>query len=101
MMKVTVTYEDNTSLTAEEVKEANKRMHGSNSNVKVEPVCNTAESYIYFGIQQAISEDQFQLFYDDGQYVYQTKIKTLRANILKEIERILNEVIIDNENKVS
>jgi len=62
MMKVTVTYEDNISLTAKDIKEANKRIHGANTTVVVEPEHKDAESYIYFGIQQLISEKQLHIF---------------------------------------
>lgn len=100
-MKVNIKYTDNYSLTPEEIIENNKSMFGQDAEVIIEPNDENPESFIYYGIQQLITEKQVHLFYDEGEYLYDEKINSLRLEILQRVEDILNRVIIDNESRIS
>ena len=100
-MKVKITYNDNQSLTVDEIIKNNKNVFGENAEVSVHPNNDAAEAQIYHGIQRLITEEQITLFFDKGKHLYQEEIPKLRQKILKELEEVLNQVIIDNEERVS
>ena len=98
MATVTLTYEDKESLTPEEIIANARQIYGSNVVVEVKPLNDTPESHIYFGIQNLITKDQVEVFFDN-KYMYETKLKELRKDVLKKMTFILNKVIIDNEER--
>jgi len=98
MARVTITYEDTHSLTPEEIIANAKQTYGKNAIVEVKPLNNTPESHIYFGIQNLITKDQAEAFFDSG-YLYSDKVKLFRKDLLKRVTFILNKVIIDNEER--
>jgi hypothetical protein len=98
-MKITVEYEDMDSLVPEEVVSTNLNYFGPGTTVKVAPTYDTANAYIYFGIQGLITQEQIELYHDAGA-MYKTKLAVLRDEILEKLEIELNRVIIDNEAKL-
>lgn len=99
-MRVRVDYVDNFSLTPEEIIEHNKYLHGDNVEVSIEPNNTTAQAYLYLGIQLLLTKDQVELFFDDKE-LYDTKIVEIRQKVMREVDRIIGNVIIDNENRLS
>lgn len=99
-MKVTLTYTDNDSLTVEEIVSQAIHTHGKNVNVQIMPESTHAHDMIYFGIQQIITHPQLSLLYDD-KLAYTASLQKLRSETLFKIQEILNQVIIDNEAKVT
>ena len=55
---------------------------------------------IYFAIQQIITHQQLSMLYDD-KLGYQSSIQNLRNETLYKITEIIDQVIIDNESKVT
>ena len=98
-MKVEITYHDNESLTVEEVVRQAIHNYGKQAVVKVMPESTIAYDYIYFGLQQLVTHEQLSIYFDKGSN-YQSEITKLRANILYKITEILDQVIIDNEDRV-
>lgn len=98
-MKVNLTYNDETSLTVEEV--VKNAQHHFGKTVKVETYADSLAPHdvLYFAIQQIITYRQLALLYD-SKYSYQKDIKVLRAEVLSKLEDILDSVIIDNESKI-
>jgi len=98
MARVTITYEDRISLTPEEIIANVKQAYGVNTQVEVRPLNDSPESYVYFGIQNIITKEQAEAFFD-SEYMYPEKLKLLRKEVLKKVTFILNKVIIDNEER--
>ncbi len=99
IMKVTITYHDNDSLTVEEVVRQATHNYGKACKVEVTPESTMAYDMIYFGLQQLTTHEQLSLLYDSGDN-YQQDIKKLRSDVLYKVEEIIDQVIIDNESRV-
>ena len=99
-MRVTITYHDNESFTIEEVVKQATHNYGKMAKVEVMPESTMAYDYIYFGLQQLVTHEQLSLLFDKGSS-YQQDIKRLRDHVLFKVTEILDQVIIDNESKVS
>jgi hypothetical protein len=99
-MKVSITYYDNDSFTVEEVVKQATHNYGKLAQVEVMPESTMAYDYIYFGLQQLVTHEQLSLIFDRGAS-YQQDIKRLRDQVLYKITEILDQVIVDNEAKVS
>jgi len=98
-MQVTIKYNDDTSLSVEEVVRQATNNYGKYAEVRVMPDSSNAHDMIYFGIQQIITHTQLSSFYGD-KLGYQKSLKTLRAETIYKITEIIDQVIIDNESKV-
>ena len=99
-MKVTIVYHDNDSFTKEEVVKQAVHHYGKAAQVDVAPESSMAYDYIYFGLQQLLTHEQLSMLYDSGA-MYQQDIKKLRNEILYKVTEIVDQVIIDNEARVS
>ena len=97
---ITVTFEDNHSLTNNEIKLNLRAVYGNNADVKINPGASTPTSHIQLGITELITEEQALIFYDQHEQ-YEQKLKTLRYSIVKKLLYILNDVIMENEEKFS
>ena len=99
-MKVTITYHDTESFTVEEVVKQATYNYGKMAKVEVMPESTMAYDHVYFGLQQLVTHEQLSLLFDKGAS-YQQDIKRLRDQVLFKVTEILDQVIIDNESKVS
>jgi hypothetical protein len=99
-MKVEITYHDNESFTVEEVVKQAVDNYGRMVQVNIMPESTMAYDHIYFGLQQLITHEQLSILFDKGTS-YQKDIKKLREQVLYKITEIIDQVIIDNESKVS
>ena len=100
-MKVTLTFEDTESFTAKEIELNLKHLYGNTASVSIKPTGNSPESHIYFGLQELLTGNQVDSFFEDGQHLYQTRLASTRREILDKVEQILNQLIVDNENKLT
>lgn len=99
-MQVNIKYYDNDSLTVEEIVQQAHTNYGKNVKVEIMPDSFMAYDFIYFGIQQLITHEQLSLFYSNND-AYRIDLQKLRSEILYKIQEILDQVIIDNESKVT
>lgn len=99
-MKVTITYHDNESFTVEEVVKQAVHNYGKLAQVEVMPESTMAYDHIYFGLQQLVTHEQLSMLFDKGSS-YQQDIKRLRDEIIYKVTEIIDQVIVDNESKVS
>lgn len=99
-MKVTIKYYDNESLTVEEVRRQAEHNYGKAAQVEVMPESTMAYDLIYFGLQQLMTHEQLGLLYNSG-IGYQTDVKKLRRDILYKVQEIVDQVIIDNEARMT
>ena len=99
-MKVTITYHDNDSFTVEEVVKQAVHNYGKLAQVEVMPESTMAYDHIYFGLQQLVTHEQLSMLFDKG-ISYQQDIKKLRDEIIYKVTEIIDQVIVDNESKVS
>jgi hypothetical protein len=99
-MKVNISYHDNESLTVEEIVRQAEHNYGKNVLVEVTPESWIAYDAIYFGVQQLITHKQLSLLFDKKSS-YQHSLKDLRSDILLKLEEIVDQVIIDNESRVT
>lgn len=100
IMKVQITYYDNESLSVEEVVRQATNNYGKNAKVDITPESTLAYDHIYFGLQQLLTHEQLSAFFaNDG--TYEQQIKTLRSDVLYKIEEIVDQVIIDNEARIT
>lgn len=99
-MKVKITYHDNESFTVEEVVKQATHNYGKLAQVEVMPESTMAYDHIYFGLQQLITHEQLSMLFDKGAS-YQQDLKKLREQVLYKVTEIIDQVIVDNEDRVS
>lgn len=99
-MKVKIEYHDNESLTVEEVVAQAYKNYGKNVKVELNPESSIAYDHVYFGVQQLLTHRQASILYDRGSD-YQAELKGLRAEVLEKLTEIVEQVIIDNESRLS
>lgn len=99
-MKITVEFEDNTSFTAEEAIASNKHAFGNNTVVKTGPRNSTPEAHIYYAVQNLITQDQIEAYFELYPHLYPQKLEEIKSNLLVTISDIIDSVIEDNEKKV-
>jgi hypothetical protein len=99
-MQVTIKYTDHKALTIEEVVANAVQNYGKQTVVEILPESTKAHDLIYFGLQQLVTHEQLSIFYERGSN-YQHGLKRLRAEVLYKLQEILDQVIIDNEARVS
>ena len=99
-MEVTIKYNDEHSLTVEEVVRQAEHNYGKHVVVDIMPDSSKAYDLIYFGLQQIMTHQQLSMLYDDKSG-YQSKLKNLRSETLFKLQDIIDQVIIDNEAKVT
>lgn len=99
-MEVTIKYNDEHSLTVEEVVRQAEHNYGKSVVVDIMPDSSKAYDLIYFGLQQIMTHQQLSILYDDKSG-YQSKLKNLRSETLFKLQDIIDQVIIDNEAKVT
>ena len=99
-MQVTIKYHDEESLTVEEVVRAAVYNYGKGATVEVMPDSNKAHDMIYFGLQSILTHEQLGLFYDD-KHSYQSELQKLRNRTLVKLQELLDQVLVDNESKVT
>lgn len=99
-MKLVAKFHDLDSFTSEEAIRRAKDILGDYIEVKAYPSTTDPWDNIYFAIQQIITSEQLDLIFDEGP-LYTDKIKEFKAKILSKLEAELDEVINDNELKVS
>lgn len=99
-MKVLVEYHDNNTLTIEEIIKNNKRLHGVEANVKVLPESMLPHDLIQFALWQMTAREQTTLFFDEDA-LYPKKLKEFRASVLYKLEELLDDVLLENEEKIT
>lgn len=99
-MKVTVEYYDSESFLIDEVIKQAKHNYGSSASVKVAAESEYPTDIIHFGIQRYITGSHLTLLFESGS-TYQQDLKKLRAETLHKLGEILDEVIMENESRVS
>lgn len=99
-MKVTITYYDYDSLTKEEIIRQAKHNYGEHVEVKVEPDSNSPTDMLHFALQSIVTYDQLSLFFDAGP-LYRDKLLEVKASLLDRVEKELDNIILDNEEKVT
>lgn len=98
-MHVKIEYHDDSSITAEEIVRQATHTYGKLAQVSIMPDSLKPHDMIYFALQQIMTHQQLSMLYDSKE-AYQVNIKKLRAETLYKIEEILDQVIIDNEEKI-
>lgn len=99
-MQVTIKYHDEESLTVEEVVRQAVHNYGKRAVVEVTPDSSKAHDMIYFGLQSILTHEQLGIFYDD-KHSYQSELQKLRNKTLVKLQEILDQVLVDNESKVT
>jgi hypothetical protein len=84
----------------EEVVRQATENYGKGVKVDVSPETSMAYDHIYFGLQQLLTHEQLSLLYTKGDS-YQVDIQKLRGDVLFKLQEIVDQVIIDNEERVS
>lgn len=99
-MKINLTYFDTEAFTAEEVVKQAQHNYGKSVQVEIMPESTKPHDLIYFALQQIITHRQLSLLFDD-KLGYQSSVQKLRNETLYKLQELLDQVIIDNESKVS
>lgn len=99
-MKVKIEYHDNESLTVEEIVAQAQRNYGKAARVEVMPDSAIAYDLIYHGISMLTTHAQVGILHDD-KLNYQSEVQKLRNNVLFKITEILDQVVIDTEQKIT
>lgn len=99
-MKVSIEYHDRKSFTAEEVISFVRQTHGKNVEVTVTAESSRPHDLLYFALQNLITQEQLSLFFEDKN-TYTKELQKLRADIMYRVQEVLDNVIIDNEAKLT
>jgi hypothetical protein len=99
-MQVTITYNDDTAFTVEEIVKQATLNYGKHTQVKVMPDSSNPHDLIYFALQAMLTHKQLSLLYDD-KFTYQKELQVLRSDTIYKLGEILDQVIIDNESKIA
>lgn len=99
-MKVKIEIKDNSFYTAEEAIAANKRIFGDDAKVQAVPNSDSPEDHIHFGLANLITVDQLDIFFEFAPHGYPDKLEQLKAQTMKKVEKILDQVIKENEDRV-
>lgn len=97
---VTITFDDDASLTSQEIKDNLSAVYGINADIEVFPGSTSPAAYIQYGISELLTPDQAHVFFDEPE-LYDKKLKVLRKALVKKLLYILNDVIMENEDKFS
>lgn len=98
-MKITIEYFDDESLTVEEVVSRATRNYGPRAKVKIDPDSSIAYDHITLGLQMLITHKQVSLYHDPD-HNYTHAVLKLRAETLKTLEELVDQVISDNERRI-
>ena len=99
-MKATVTFYDSESFTAEEVISNLRRIHGKHATIEVSPESSKPNDLLYFALQNMITQEQLSAFFDNKD-TYAKNLQKIRAEILYQVQSTLDNVIVDNETKLT
>lgn len=99
-MKVKLEYHDSESLTVEEIVSQAQRNYGKNVRVEVMPDSTIAYDLIYHGISMLTTHAQVGILHDD-KLSYHGEVQKLRNNVLVKLTEILDQVIVDTEEKIT
>lgn len=99
-MRVKIEIKDKTFYSAEEAIAANKRIFGKDAKVQVLPDSDSPEDHIYFGLANLITVDQLDIFFEFAPHGYPDKLEQLKAQTMNKVEKILDQVIKANEDRV-
>lgn len=99
-MLVTIEYTDREALIGSEAEHNAKHLFGEHAKVTVRPDSNEPKDIIYFGIQQLITNEQLALLYDRAAS-YNKDISQFRNQVIATLTDLLDQVIIDNESRVT
>ena len=99
-MQVTVKYYDTDSFLIEEVIRQAKNNYGAQAQVSVFPDSDTPIDYLYFAIRRLITGEQLTLLYDSGA-LYQKDLERLRAETMRKVGEVLDDVIMETEAKLT
>lgn len=100
MSKIIIEYHNSDALTVEELIKNAKRTHGTAASVKVLPDSMLPHDLIQFALWQITAAEQTAIFFNEGA-LYPKKLKELRANTLYKLEELLDDVLLENEGKIT
>lgn len=99
MPNVTIQYQDDTSLTVEEIVNQAVSNYGNRAVVEITASSQLPHDQIYWALQQIVTKEQISAMFDKvGSY--QVSLHIIKQKTLKDIVEILDQVILDNEAKV-
>ena len=99
MPKVTIKYEDNDSLTVEEIVKQAELNYGNRAVVEVTANSQIPHDQIYWALQQIVTPTQIGIMFDKT-CDYSQEVKTLKNQVLAKVSEILEQVVLDNEVKM-
>jgi len=99
-LKVTITYNDDSAFTVEELVKQATNNYGKRVSVEVTADSAQPHDLIYFALQAIITHQQLSLLYED-KFGYSSSIQKLRTDTMYKLSEILDTVIVDNESKVA
>jgi hypothetical protein len=99
-MQVKINYIDREAFTIEEIVANARRVYGQSATVTVLPESNRNKDFLYFALQNMITQQQLSLFFDNKD-TYAIELQKLRADILYSVQEVMDSVIIDNESKLT
>ena len=99
MPNVTIQYQDDSSLTVEEIVRQAISNYGDKTVVEITASSQLPHDQIYWAIQQIVTKEQISAMFDrTGSY--QVSLHIIKQKALKDIVEILDQDIQDNEAKV-
>lgn len=99
MSQVTIKYRDIGGQSVKELKNDMTGIFGESCQVEVTPDTNTPENYIRFALQELLTQEQAECFFDTSPREYAIHILDMRHKTLKNIADIFDTIVKENENK--
>ena len=99
MSQVTITYKDISGLSSKELKNDMTGIFGESCNVVVTPDTNSPDNYIKFALQELITQEQAECYFDTSPREYIVHMQDIKHKTLKNIAELLDQVVATNESK--
>ena len=99
-MQVTIKYTDDHSLTKEEIMRQCYHNYGNKAEVEIMPDSTKPHDLIYHALRMIMTHDQISMLFDN-KVEYQKNVQKLRNEVLMKVSEIIDQVIIDNEERVT
>ena len=99
MSQVKITYRDISGLSSKELKNDMTGIFGESCQVVVSPDNNTPESYLRFALQELVTQEQAECYFDTSPREYAVHIQDMRHKISVKIADMFDKIILENESK--
>lgn len=99
MSFVTIKYKDISGLSSKELRNDMTGIFGESCQVEVTPDTNSPENYLRFAVEEFVTQEQAECFFDTSPREYAIHLCDMKAKMLNKVADLLDDIIQKNEDK--